>query len=525
MTESLAELAVRALSHDPDSSLAGVAAHVAAHGPSARATAVLGFVQVLSCDFDGALISLPEADDPLSKAMAAFISAACLARVPEDEDVAVPDECDRGLHAFVVVEAAMSAGQIARAEELALRFAPSLAPIASGTFWAWNQVALARSLAFQGRFTEARAAIDLVLVDPRAGDWPAVDRIARGVQAFVAAHAGDATFAERFVAGLETEVPEPRTYMEAAAYVLAAFAEQAAGRLGQLDQLVLLGGGGRFLPRFQVVDRIYAYEMLVESALSRGELPVAGDWLDLAEAHPVTEHGMASAAVARCRARIALAHDDPETGARESVISAERALLVGGALEVLRAQLLQAAATRAQGTDDVDVAGLEAVALRAANTGARVLRAWAGRELALRGRHLRNAPGIGWEALTDRQRLVALLAAQGLRNREIGGRLFLSERTVEGHIAAVLDALGAPSRVGIGAYVPMTSTPVPLPSLGLTPRQRSVAALVADGSSNSAIAAALGISEKTVEKHVSDLFVRLQVQSRAAVAALVRNAS
>lgn len=525
MTESLGDIAVRALSHDPVDALARVEEHVRVQGPSATASAVLGFVQVLASDFDAAVLSVPSAGDPLSSAMAGFISAVCLARVPAVADPGTPAPGYEGLHAFVVVEAAMSAGQITRAEDLARGFETGLAHLAGGTFWAWNQVALARSLTFQGRFTEARAAIDRVLLDPRADQWPAVDRIARGVQAFVAAHEGNPTLGECFADGLEREVPAPRTYMESAAYVLAALAEQAAGRMSRLDQLLLFGGGGRFLPRFQVVDRIYAYEMLVESALLRGELPVAADWLDLAEAHPVDEHGMASAAVARCRARIALAQDDPETGARESVISAERAVLVGGALEVLRAQLLQAAATRTRGTDDIDVAELEAVALRAANTGARVLRAWAGRELELRGRRLRNAPGVGWEALTDRQRLVALLAARGLRNREIGVQLFLSERTVEGHIAAVLDALGAPSRVGIGEHVPPSTYATPVPSLGLTPRQRAVAALVADGSTNAAIATELGISEKTVEKHVSDLFGRLQVQSRAAVAAMVRNAS
>jgi DNA-binding NarL/FixJ family response regulator len=522
MTERLGELAVRALSHDPVAALAAVERHIADNGPSSTASAVLAFVQILNCQFDAAVAGMPEAPEPLSRAMAGFVSAVCLAEVPDTESTGVPDREHLGLHAFVIVEAAMSAGQIARAEERSRAFVPELAAIAGGTYWAWNQVALARSLAFQGRFTEARQEIDLVLEDRRADQWPAVDRIARGVQAFVAAHEGDPSLGAVFTADLVGEITEPQTYLESSAFVLAAFAEQAAGRTAGVEALVLHGAGGRFLPRFQVVDRAYSYEILVESALSRGDVVAAKDWLDHAEAYALEDHDMAGAAVARCRARIAIALDDAETGARESILSRQRAEQVGGYLEVLRSQLLQASAARTQETDSFDPAELEAVAVQAASTGARVLREWAARELSLRGGRLRNVPGIGWEGLTDRQRLVAVFAAQGLRNREIGDRLFVSERTVEGHIAAVLDALGAPSRVGIGRHMP--GGPGSRDVLaGLTPRQRDVARLVAAGRSNAEIAGTLLISEKTVEKHVSDLFARLGVQSRTAVAAAVRS--
>jgi DNA-binding NarL/FixJ family response regulator len=516
------DCAVSALSHDPVAALAAIEEHLDRNGPSAQANAVLAFVQVLNCQFDAAVSSRPDAEDPLSCAMAGFVSAVCLAQVPQLEGPEAPPGADTGLHAFVVVEAAMSAGQITRAEERARQFVPELAEIGGGTFWAWNQVALSRSLAFQGRFTEARAEVDAVLSDERCDAWPAVDRIARGVQAFVAAHEGDPTLGELFARTLAHDVPDPRTYLESSSFVLAAFAEQAAGRAGAVADLLLAGGGGDFLPRFQIVDRVYAYEILVESALASGDVVAAQRWLNLAEALPTEAHDMADAAVARTRARIAMALDDPDTSERESRRSEERAALVGGSLEVLRSQLLKAVAARAKGAP-IDVEGLEEVARLAASTGARVVREWAVRELGARGRRLRNVPGQGWEALTDRQRLVAVLAAQGLRNREIGDRLFVSERTVEGHIATVLDALGAPSRVGIVRHLPESVSPAPSLVIGLTPRQRDVARLVAAGRSNAEIAGALAISEKTVEKHVSDLFRRLGVQSRTAVAAAVRS--
>src|SRR5690606_10078701 len=48
--------------------------------------------------------------------------------------------------------------------------------------------------------------------------------------------------------------------------------------------------------------------------------------------------------------------------------------------------------------------------------------------------------------LTNRQMDVLALLAQGLSNREIGRRLFLSTRTVDHHVSALLRKLNAGSR-------------------------------------------------------------------------------
>ncbi len=55
----------------------------------------------------------------------------------------------------------------------------------------------------------------------------------------------------------------------------------------------------------------------------------------------------------------------------------------------------------------------------------------------------------------------------------------------------------------------------------LTPRQASVARLVADGLTNEEIAQALGISRFTARNHVEQVLEKLDVSSRARVAALV----
>ena len=52
----------------------------------------------------------------------------------------------------------------------------------------------------------------------------------------------------------------------------------------------------------------------------------------------------------------------------------------------------------------------------------------------------------------------------------------------------------------------------------LTVRERQVARLVADGSTNRQIGRALGITEKTAEVHVRNIMGKLRVGSRAGVA-------
>ena len=54
---------------------------------------------------------------------------------------------------------------------------------------------------------------------------------------------------------------------------------------------------------------------------------------------------------------------------------------------------------------------------------------------------------------------------------------------------------------------------------GLTAREIQVLVLVATGKTNRAIAAALVISEKTVARHVSNIYDKIAVSSRAAATA------
>ena len=55
--------------------------------------------------------------------------------------------------------------------------------------------------------------------------------------------------------------------------------------------------------------------------------------------------------------------------------------------------------------------------------------------------------------LSRREREVARLLAQGLSNKEIAGRLYISERTVDNHVHHMLDKLGFDSRVQIATWL------------------------------------------------------------------------
>jgi DNA-binding NarL/FixJ family response regulator len=59
----------------------------------------------------------------------------------------------------------------------------------------------------------------------------------------------------------------------------------------------------------------------------------------------------------------------------------------------------------------------------------------------------------------------------------------------------------------------------------LRPREREVATLVAEGLTNAEIAARLGISPGTVGRHLANIYERLDIHSRAALAALATAAS
>jgi DNA-binding CsgD family transcriptional regulator len=67
--------------------------------------------------------------------------------------------------------------------------------------------------------------------------------------------------------------------------------------------------------------------------------------------------------------------------------------------------------------------------------------------IADRQRRRDGHPTFGWESITDTERTVIELVAEGLTNRETGERLFLSHHTVGFHLRSIFNKLGVGSRV------------------------------------------------------------------------------
>jgi len=78
------------------------------------------------------------------------------------------------------------------------------------------------------------------------------------------------------------------------------------------------------------------------------------------------------------------------------------------------------------------------------------------RQLGIRRSHWTTAPArpvIGWDSLTDTEHTVAGLVAQGLNNKQVAGRLYISTHTVAHHLRQTFRKLSIASRVELTRIV------------------------------------------------------------------------
>jgi DNA-binding CsgD family transcriptional regulator len=111
-------------------------------------------------------------------------------------------------------------------------------------------------------------------------------------------------------------------------------------------------------------------------------------------------------------------------------------------------------------------------------------------------------------------RVLAARACDALGDREAAGLELEVAREVFRALGAAPDLARVEALSRTGAAGAAAATPA-----GLTPRQVQVLRLVATGRTNRHIARELFISERTVERHVSDIFRKLGVSSRSAATA------
>jgi len=67
------------------------------------------------------------------------------------------------------------------------------------------------------------------------------------------------------------------------------------------------------------------------------------------------------------------------------------------------------------------------------------------------------SPGPDTGMLAKREAEVARLVAEGLTNKQVGARLFISERTVDSHVRSILNKLGFSSRAQIAGWIAASS--------------------------------------------------------------------
>lgn len=77
---------------------------------------------------------------------------------------------------------------------------------------------------------------------------------------------------------------------------------------------------------------------------------------------------------------------------------------------------------------------------------------WLSRRLTARLMHGRTHPPTPYDALSEREREVLHLLAQGLSNREISEQLFITESTVKKHVNALFKKLGLRTRAETVAW-------------------------------------------------------------------------
>jgi ATP/maltotriose-dependent transcriptional regulator MalT len=190
----------------------------------------------------------------------------------------------------------------------------------------------------------------------------------------------------------------------------------------------------------------------------------------------------------------------------------QRAPLLPAAVEVLAAAgdltgAAQAAAELAAVAGELGTTALEAMSGQATGT-VRLAEGAAEKALPVLRAACRQWHELDVPYEAARTRVLIARACRTLGDRESAGLELDAARRVFAELGAAADVSGVDGLRGSG-----------VDTGGLSPRELEVVRLVAAGRSNHAIAAELVLSEKTVARHLSNIYGKLGVTSRTAAAA------
>jgi DNA-binding CsgD family transcriptional regulator len=318
----------------------------------------------------------------------------------------------------------------------------------------WRQLQ-GRSFLQAGRIADAAASLEGVL--PVAGNAPVVTNVADAAALLalgrIAIHQGDGRGARASAkvaeSALEHEAPEVRRHVT---WFLALQAHaggdsiRARARLADLEENFACS----VLPLLMVdiADPV----LLVRIALAAGDETLAASAVLTAERRYSVNPGVNSVAATAAQARGLLTRDvDALADAARLFGSSLRPLAQGSAYEDYGLELVR------RGDHAGGVAELSRALRTYSDTGAtwdtaRVRSRL--RELGVRSRLVKTVrPAGGWAGLTDSEIAVARLVAEGLKNREVAERLFVSRHTVSMHLRNAFTKLNINSRVELTRLV------------------------------------------------------------------------
>jgi DNA-binding CsgD family transcriptional regulator len=266
----------------------------------------------------------------------------------------------------------------------------------------------------------------------------------------VALHRGDDEQLQRTTALARTMVGEgPPGFRRHASWLLALGAMAAGDAVSAHRWLCELGEEQRksLLPLFpaDVTDEVH----LVRIAVASGDDELAVATVGAAERRADANPTLAAVVGAAAHARGLLASETEHLErAVEQFERASRPLALASALEDLGTQRI-AAGEEKEGIDDLDRALRIYVDAGAAWDARRVRARLRARGIRRRLVGSSDRPETGWAAMTDSELAVARLVAQGLTNREVAERLFVSPHTVSSHLRQIFAKLQVNSRVAL----------------------------------------------------------------------------
>ena len=326
----------------------------------------------------------------------------------------------------------------------------------------------------QGDLAGAAAQFGELVSEAEAAHDRPVEINSRACLGVVLAYQGDLGAARAAADAAVEAATELGGFFAGIGYAALAIAALAAGDVGMAQDVCEAWPQLSALPHTAATSR--ALSSL--TALAAGDLVAARRWAE--EAVTMVTRGFYLSMALLTRARVAIAQGEPEQGERDAhdalacatdfgaylhvpdilerlaVLASEagsypEAARLFGAAHAIRERMgavrinvydtgyeaSLAALRDAMGENDFDAAWAEGAALSTEEAIA----------YAQRGRGERKRPASGWASLTPTERDVVQLVSEGLGNKDIATRLFVSPRTVQTHLTHVYTKLGLTSRV------------------------------------------------------------------------------